>query len=67
MKQLCVMIRLQRIQDMNTGLYLFEVAFLSWDTFFGSICNPEMYLNVWDMFQHAHCLIGGIDMSIPYL
>lgn len=67
MKQLCVMIRLQRLQDTYTGELLFEVAFLSWETFYEALYKPNSHSNVWAMFRHAHCLIGGIDMSIPYL
>jgi hypothetical protein len=61
------MIRLQRILDSNTGTHLFEVAFMTWNTFFQAVCHVKDHQNVWDMFRYADCLVGGIDMSIPYL
>lgn len=65
-EQLCVMIRLKRFRDASKRP-LFEVVFANWNEFMEVIKNPHQSSSLITAIQHADCLIGGIDMSIPYL
>jgi hypothetical protein len=40
---------------------------MTWDTFFDALMDPERHKNVTAMLAASDCVIGGVDVSTPYM
>jgi hypothetical protein len=45
----------------------FNVSYMTWDTFFNAIMDPARHKNVTATLGASDCVIGGVDMSTPYM
>jgi hypothetical protein len=45
----------------------FNVSYMTWDTFFEALMDPERHKNVTAMLAASDCVIGGVDVSTPYM
>ena len=65
--KLCVMIRLARAKNINTGDTLFVVEYMSWSDFRNAMVEDLKNKRIWERFAQADCLVGGVDISLSYL
>jgi hypothetical protein len=45
----------------------FIISYMTWDTFFDALMDPERHKNVTAMLAASDCVIGGVDVSTPYM
>jgi hypothetical protein len=65
--KLCIMIRLARAKNINTGDKLFVVEYMSWSDFRNAMVEDLKNKRIWERFAQADCLVGGVDISLSYL
>jgi hypothetical protein len=65
--QLCLMVRLARMRHPGTDIPMFQVEFMTWNTFREAMLNDVFDPAVWTTFARAHCVVGGVDTTLSYL
>jgi hypothetical protein len=45
----------------------FEVSYMDWSEFAATIHNPNNRQEQWRQLCSVDCIIGGLDMDMPYM
>jgi hypothetical protein len=51
----------------DTSKPRFEISYMAWPVFFAALNDPRTHRETWAMFASMDCVIGGIDLEVPYM
>ena len=53
--------------DPEYGEKAFNVSYIRWNTFYDAVIDPDQHCDTMEIITNANCVIGGIDVSTPYM
>jgi hypothetical protein len=62
-----MMTLLGRWHDPRDANRRFTISYMTWATFFDAIMDPDIHKNVTAMLEASDCVVGGVDVSTPYM